>query len=177
MDFKGRSTDEWGNVLFDADGLVDHLMRGRDISGDLTAIASEGVVKFNALCKELDHPQDAVKIYTPPQISVEDSDTAHQNIWFTPEPYANLDVKEWLLEKCQTEEQVLRILDEWQLFEEREMIPVLRCLVYLVDSFRERGIVWGVGRGSSVASYALYLIGVHKVNSLEFDLDVREFLK
>jgi len=34
-----------------------------------------------------------------------------------------------------------------------------------------------VGRGSSVASYCLYLLGVHKINSLKFDLDIKEFLK
>lgn len=79
--------------------------------------------------------------------------------------------------KCHTEQEVTRVLEEFALFEEREMIPVLRCLIYLIAHFREEGIVWGVGRGSSVASYCLYLIGVHKVNSLAFDLDVREFLK
>jgi DNA polymerase III alpha subunit len=177
MQYRGRSTDEWGNVLFDSEGLVDLLMHGSELSGDLTALNSDGVVKFNDLCREFDHPDDAVSIYTPPTISVEDWDAEHQKQWFVPEPYASLDVLDWLAAKCETDEQLSRIAAEWVLFEERDMVPVLRCLIYLVDSFRERGIVWGVGRGSSVASYALYLIGVHRVDSLAFDLDVREFLK
>jgi DNA polymerase III alpha subunit len=177
MDLKGRKTDEWGNVLFDSDGLIDHLMRGAELSKELTALENEGVSKFNALCRELDHPEDQVSIYEKPTISVEENDAQHQAQWFTPEPYASLDVLEWLVERCASEPEIQRIAEEWVLFEEREMIPVLRCLIYLVDNFRERGIVWGVGRGSSVASYILYKIGVHRVDSLAFDLDVREFLK
>jgi DNA polymerase III alpha subunit len=42
---------------------------------------------------------------------------------------------------------------------------------------RSNNIVWGVGRGSSVASYVLYLLGVHKVDSIKYGLDIREFLK
>jgi DNA polymerase III alpha subunit len=42
---------------------------------------------------------------------------------------------------------------------------------------KERNIVWGVGRGSSVASYVLFLIGTHKVDSVKYELDFNEFLK
>lgn len=177
MQFKGRSTDEWGNVLFDSDGLIDHLMRGSGLSSNLMAIESPGVTRFNALCKELDHPEDQVSIYEKPTVSVEEWDSIHQDQWFTPEPYASMDVLQWLVERCETEQQIQRIAEEWVLFEERDMIPVLRFLVFMVDNFRERGIVWGVGRGSSVASYILYKIGVHRVDSLFFELDVHEFLK
>ena len=177
MDFKGRSTDAWGNVLFDSDGLVDHLMRGSEFTTELQAIASDSVVRYNQLCKALDHPEDQVSIYNEPTVSVEEWDAAHQEQWFIPDEYKILDVLDWLAAKCENEAQLSRVVSEWILFEERDMVPVLRFLIYMVDKFRERGIVWGVGRGSSVASYALYLIGVHKVDSLAFDLDVREFLK
>jgi len=177
MQFKGRSTDEWGNVIFDTDGLIDHLMRGNHLTSEMTAHPVEGVVRFNALCKEYDHPDDQVGEYQEPTFPVKDWDEAHQSQWFIPEPYASLDVQEFLLMKCQNEAQIERILYEWTLFEERNMIPLLRFLVYAVNHFRENDIVWGVGRGSSVASYALFLIGVHRVDSMAFDLDIREFLK
>ena len=48
---------------------------------------------------------------------------------------------------------------------------------YLVDTFSENDVVWGVGRGSSVASYCLYLIGLHKIDSIKYELDIKEFLK
>ena len=57
------------------------------------------------------------------------------------------------------------------------MIDVLRYLKYLVDTMRKHKIVWGVGRGSSVASYCLFLIGVHRVDSVLYQLDIKEFLK
>jgi DNA polymerase III alpha subunit len=57
------------------------------------------------------------------------------------------------------------------------MFDLLFYLKYLVDTLRENKVLWGVGRGSSVASYVLYLIGVHKIDSLKYNLDIAEFLK
>ncbi len=42
---------------------------------------------------------------------------------------------------------------------------------------RDNEVIWGVGRGSSVASYVLYLIGIHKVDSMYYDLPINEFLR
>jgi DNA polymerase III alpha subunit len=70
-----------------------------------------------------------------------------------------------------------RVEEELEAFRERGMVDLLRYMIYLVDFMRENDIIWGVGRGSSVASYVLYLIGVHKVDSIQFDLDWREFLR
>lgn len=173
----GRQLDQWGNVAFDKNGLIDLLMKGQELSGELQAIDNPDIHRFNKLCKELDHPQDQIPIYQEPSVSVEEWDASFQSEWFVPEPFKSIDVLEWLIERCETEAQMTRVAEEWLLFEEREMTQVLKVLIYLIASFRERGIVWGVGRGSSVASYILYLIGVHKVDSLKFDLDVREFLK
>jgi len=63
------------------------------------------------------------------------------------------------------------------LYIDRELIDLLRYLKYFVDTMRANNIVWGLGRGSSVASYVLYLIGVHRINSMYYDLDIGEFLK
>jgi len=38
-------------------------------------------------------------------------------------------------------------------------------------------MIWGVGRGSSVASYVLYLLDVHRIDSMFYDLDPSEFLR
>ena len=63
------------------------------------------------------------------------------------------------------------------MFEERGLYPILQLLVYIIDVMRKNKLVWGVGRGSSVASYVLYLMGVHKVDSYKYSLDIKEFLK
>ena len=58
----------------------------------------------------------------------------------------------------------------------RNLFPVLKVLIYIIDTMRKNNLVWGIGRGSSVASYVLYLIGVHKVDS-KYNLDIKEFPK
>jgi len=70
-----------------------------------------------------------------------------------------------------------RVSEEFEEYRQRNMINLLRYMVYLVDFMRENDIVWGVGRGSSVASYVLYLVGVHKIDSIKYNLDWREFLR
>jgi DNA polymerase III alpha subunit len=57
------------------------------------------------------------------------------------------------------------------------MLDLLRVLKYTVDTLKTNSIVWGVGRGSSVASYVLFLLGVHKIDSVKYNLDWREFLR
>jgi DNA polymerase III alpha subunit len=66
---------------------------------------------------------------------------------------------------------------ELSMFIHHNLIDVLKYLKYLVDTMRSNNVVWGVGRGSSVASYCLYLLDVHKIDSLKYDLDIKEFLK
>jgi DNA polymerase III alpha subunit len=57
------------------------------------------------------------------------------------------------------------------------MFILLKYLKYLVDTMRKNNVVWGVGRGSSVASFVLFLLEVHRINSLYYDLSIDEFLK
>jgi DNA polymerase III alpha subunit len=82
-----------------------------------------------------------------------------------------------VLNQCTTDAELQRVADELMLFQERDLFDLLRWLKYFVDTMRANKVVWGVGRGSSVASYVLYLIGVHKINSMYYDLDISEFLK
>ena len=94
-----------------------------------------------------------------------------------PQSYEQLNVKQFLLEKCNTEEERDRVLIEYKLFEQKGFLKVLQFLIYFVDTLRANNVVWGVGRGSSVSSFCLFLIGVHKINPLLYNLDYREFLR
>jgi DNA polymerase III alpha subunit len=78
---------------------------------------------------------------------------------------------------CNTTEELQRCGQELLLYQERGLFDLLRYLKYLVDVMQQNNIVWGVGRGSSVSSYVLYLLKVHKINSMYYDLDVSEFLR
>ena len=94
-----------------------------------------------------------------------------------PEKYKSLDIAEYLLNLCNTDAQLQRVGQELLLYNEKKLFDLLRYLKYLVDTMTEHGIIWGVGRGSSVASYVLYLLGVHKIDSIYYDLDPEEFLR
>ena len=108
---------------------------------------------------------------------VEEFDKLAQQAWHMPQDYKELDIAAWLLDQCQTEAELQRVGQELLLFQERDLFTLLQYMKYLVDTMRANGIVWGVGRGSSVASYVLYKLGVHHINSLFYDLDPAEFLK
>jgi DNA polymerase III alpha subunit len=97
--------------------------------------------------------------------------------WHMPEEYKDVDIIDYLLNKCKSEKEKLRVLEELTIFKERGMLVVLKFLNYLVDVCKQNDIVLGVGRGSSVASYCLYLLGVHRIDSIKYELDIKEFLK
>jgi DNA polymerase III alpha subunit len=109
--------------------------------------------------------------------SLEEFDANNQKNWFMPEEYRLYDIVDWLYRECRTVEEKNRVTLELKLYAQHNMIMVLKYLKYLVDTMRSNNIVWGVGRGSSVASYCLYLLGVHKIDSIKYDLDIHEFLK
>lgn len=116
-------------------------------------------------------------VYQPNELSTNEFDKINQQLWYIPVEYRNYDIATFVLDQCKTEEELQRAGTELLMFQEREMFPLLRYLKYLVDTMRKHNVMWGVGRGSSVSSYVLYLMGVHRINSLFYDLSIDEFLK
>lgn len=98
------------------------------------------------------------------------------DLWFIPEEYKTMDIEKFLVDLCPTEN-LQRLELEISLFKKHNMLNVLKTIKYVVDTLRSNNIVWGVGRGSSVASYALYLIGAHKIDSIKYKLPIEEFFK
>ena len=96
-----------------------------------------------------------------------------------PQHYLELDVEQYIraLVPQADAKRKARVEAELELFRTRNLFSILQLLIYIIDTMRKHNLVWGVGRGSSVASYCLYLIGVHKIDSVKYDLDIREFLK
>ena len=97
--------------------------------------------------------------------------------WFIPYEYKTMDIVDWLYQQCPTPEIRERVVEELRLFAKHDMIPVLKTMKYVVDTLRANNVVWGVGRGSSVASYVLFIIGVHKIDSVKYKLPINEFFK
>jgi DNA polymerase III alpha subunit len=125
---------------------------------------------------QLENIPELIK-YTDPKVSIEDFDNDNQSRWHLPVDYANMDIAKYVLDKCTSEAELQRAGEELLLFQERDMFILLKYLKYLVDTMRKNNIVWGVGRGSSVASFVLFLLEIHRINSLYYDLSIDEFLK
>lgn len=115
--------------------------------------------------------------YIEPKLNKKEFDNQNQQIWFMPKEYVDFDIAKFILDQCSNESELQRAGEELLLYQERGLFPLLRYLKYLVDTMRNNNIVWGVGRGSSVASFVLFLLGVHKINSLYYDISIDEFLK
>lgn len=130
---------------------------------------SDIVNEFNGVCDEL-------------ELSPLSTDISYGTDFLIPAHYRELDVEQLLYGQISTDdpdfsERTHRVEQELDIYKARNQIPVLQTLIYMVDTMRKNHIVWGVGRGSSVASYCLYLIGVHRIDSVKYNLDIREFFK
>lgn len=115
--------------------------------------------------------------YVSSKLSIEDFDIGKQNGYKIPIEYEKFDVVEFILNQCSSDAELQRAGEELLLFQDRNLIGILKYLKYLVDTMRHNNVVWGVGRGSSVASFVLFLLGVHKINSLYYDIPISEFIK
>ena len=166
--------NEHGDVIFSEEDALELLYTDPDF--DIGKLFYEDTEKYSAALKELG--LDLPNINTAPDREpLIEFDQKNINNWHMPEKYYQINVLQWLLERCQSDEERLRVQMEYDLFEKKKFIRVLQFLIYFVDTLRANNIVWGVGRGSSVASFCLFLIGVHKINSLLYNLDITEFLR
>jgi len=173
-------TNQFGQMFLEADDLVTMLYKNPDL--DLTNYEISDPQEYNNAVKQLHLklPQlNSPRLDTTQWLTQEQFDQAHQAEYFIPKEYEELDVMDFLSKKLVDKPQsaIDRVIEEFKAFTDLDMIPMLRYLIYLVDVMRKNNVVWGVGRGSSVASYVLYLIGIHKVDSIKHNLDYREFLR
>jgi DNA polymerase III alpha subunit len=182
-------TDELGIPRFSNRDLIDMIYSGHaDKVHVVLCDATDDVDKFNIAMEEQGF--DKLQKYIPLDVDQKTFDGVCQSEWFMPEEYKVYDLLSFFDVRVAKETgypisnlaymktpEYARMKEELTAFQERGMIQLLRYMKYLVDFMRENNIVWGVGRGSSVASYLLYLIGVHRINSIQYDLDWREFLR
>ena len=171
--------DQLGQVVYEIDELVELLYSNPNLDLSAFTVNYEDALLYNlSVDKTYSFDIPKVKEYDSYfEAYPEEFHKQHQKKWFMPEEYINMDIAKWVLDKCQTQEELQRVGEELLLYQERDLFPLLKQLKYIIDVWRENNIIWGVGRGSSVASYVLYLIGTHKINSMYYDLDIREFLK
>ena len=168
--------DQVGQIVYNQDDLCDLLMQGSNLS-TLNGVLVDSTVDFETVATILEDIPTFIKYNELAQTSVAEFDHRCQNTWHMPQKYKDLDIAEHVLSLCASDAELQRCGAELLLFQERDLFNLLRYLVYLVDIMQENNLIWGVGRGSSVASYVLYKLGIHRIDSIFYDLDPGEFLR
>ena len=166
--------NDHGDVIFSEEDVIELLYT--DPQFNISKLYFNDIDKYSKSLKELGIDLPVINT-APKREKPEIFDKKNCDKWHMPEKYYQINVLQWLLDKCQNDEEKLRVQTEYDLFEKKKFVRVLQFLIYFVDTLRANNIVWGVGRGSSVASFCLFLIGVHKINPLLYNLDITEFLR
>lgn len=107
--------------------------------------------------------------------------------WHLPAPYLDLNLYEAvgaafearlpsLSYTAEQQEVALdRLAAELEEVERRGMVQFVKTIIYVLDTFRQEGVIWGVGRGSSCASYVLFTLGLHSVDPVLYNVPMSEF--
>ena len=166
--------DKYSNPIFSEQDLFDALYQRHqfDVNDTMLVERTESIKQLET--------QLGFKFLEPYETHYEiaDYDSACQSNWHMPEEYKILDIEAWIWHQCPPwDPQHTRVAEELEAYKARNMLDLLRWLKYFVDTCSKENIVWGLGRGSSVASYILFLIGVHNIDSIKYNLDWQEFLR
>lgn len=163
--------DKFGNLVYQSQDIIELLYKNVLDIDKLLIEDTEHTRQFQ------EHSMLSLNFHKEVDGDVKSYDKYHQSTWFIPDSYKSFDIYNYCIEHCNNDREIERCMEELILYEDLDMVPVLTVLKYIVDTLRENKIVWGVGRGSSVSSYVLYKLGVHKIDSMKYELDYREFLR
>jgi DNA polymerase III alpha subunit len=166
-----------GSMTMTPDQIVGYLLAGNVLTDKVyvTDINDEAVKKYN--------------IYAENKLKIKNALTSINTEWNVPDKYKKLHVEEYIYKKLLSEcenrkfndddvkKRIARTKEELKLFEQHNISDLLKTLIYVVDTFKENKVVWGTGRGSSCSSYLLYLIRLHDVDSVKYDLNINEFIR
>ena len=167
--------DDYGQLIFDNKDLCNLIMQGKDLE-NLKSVIVDNSVDLNNIINFTNSAIDFIE-YKESDKTVPEFDEECQSNWYMPDEYKNLDIAEYVLSLCNSQEELQRCGHELLLFQQKNLFELLCYLKYLVDIMKENNIIWGIGRGSSVASYVLYKLGVHGIDSMYYDLEPEEFLR
>lgn len=166
-----RIIDEDGNVIYNHQGLLDYLYKYKNFPETILYLDDIDAEKYN---KYVEYYNEDNYLKLPTQLK---NHKERQENWFYPKEYDSINLEEYFLNKCQTEIEKERVLLELREYKRTNMEKLLRFAIFFMDYIHEKKYVIGIGRGSSVCSYCLFLINLHMIDSIYYDLDIKDFLK
>lgn len=174
LDLGDRKLWPDGDFSVDPAKVTDYIYKlsGKDIKHLKVTHITQEIKDYNLISEK-------------PLLTKEDFDlTIFPPDWVLPEHYKYLNIDEYLIglaDRIENDslykERVERFAYELWLFKENALDDVLKCLIYVVETMKEKNIVWGVGRGSSCSSYLLFLLGLHSVDPVKYDISVTDFIR
>jgi len=173
FDVGARYVLDDGSVVYTKDAAIEYVRDGGTLD-TLTVEYDEDIRRYEKISgKQLRRGRDDGQ---PGQLP------ASAHVWNIPPGYENFDIVGLCYEELSsrginTPAYTDRLRIELDLFTKNQMLPLVVIIKALVDDFRQREVVWGVGRGSSCASLVLYLVGVHRVDPVRYDIELSEFFK
>lgn len=171
INLENRIIDSNGNVVYFTESLVELLYNGEIPSEILFPQNDIDVQLFN---KHSYENYDDLEYKLPEKLLTHNE---RKNNWFYPDRYNDINLQEYFLSLCNNDIEKNRVLMELKLFEEKGFDKFLRCCIFLSDKIKENDWVIGVGRGSSCSSYIFFKLKLHLVDSIKYNLDIKEFLK
>ena len=182
MEYKSILNDEilWfdGDISLSPSKIYEHILKYGKLSKVYATRLTEDIKKYNKFVSE----EEKIKIKETIK-----EELLNDKSFIIPKEYLDLDIKKYLIDKFieketnHSEEEIKnrynRLMEEYSLFEKNEYLDILKLMVYIIDIFKANNIVWGVGRGSNVSSYILYILEVHDIDSYKYDLPITDFIK
>jgi DNA polymerase III alpha subunit len=176
LDLDDYLITDTGEVIVRYKTLVARLRQGESIAG-LYTLPHEDVARFNQRNPKL----ESIHVLEPDGILGSLSEQRYE--WDLPDTYRMFDLDTYLarllveLDPDDIEVYAERLQQELEMMRDRGMEEFIRLLIYIVNTFRLHNVVQGIGRGSACASLVLYLIGVHMVDPILYDIPIGEFLR
>lgn len=176
LDLGDRQLWPDGDITIDPSKLTDYIFSvasNRSIKQIKVTKLTPEVQSYNSIA---DYP---IEVKTDCQV-----EDLFPPTWVLPDAYKYLNLDEYLIgladriEKDSLyDKRMERFAHEIWLFKELSLDDILRCLIYVVETMKNKRVVWGVGRGSSCSSYLLYVLGLHSVDAVKYDIDISDFIK
>ena len=172
-------TDAYGNCSFSTREVIELMYSGEPVDQlVLDDLKEASLHSTHAKHFEVDTSAQPMSIDMP----VDQYHELLAGTWIMPEQYASIDIELYLTEKMSQRKMIDdayidRLAIELDEYTQRNMIHILKYLIYMMDVCKQNNIVTGIGRGSSVSSLVLYLIGTHHIDPIKNKLDHKEFLR
>lgn len=170
------SINEYGQIVLNTEQMIDMMLKQGVIDNVIISDDDE-VEKYEKFSAKFYKEYKSIKKEIPIKASPTQYFNDLSSRWIIPKKYYDYDIVKILSSRCKSNTELERLVIELREFIKRDQVKIILAMFYLVDWLRENNIVWGVGRGSSVASFVLYLIGINRINPLDFDIDLSEFFK